>query len=96
LYSIQGFEYSCKCAGLGRSEGHEHLNYKSLKCAEVSDGLSNLFSTWAYEAENICNEKSMSVFMLPLRMRRHIIYRFIVLYFPMFFLDMVHLQLDII
>jgi len=38
----------------------------------------------------------MSVFMLPLRMRRHIIYRFIVLYFPMFFLDMVHLQLDII
>jgi len=22
---------------MGRSEGHEHLNYKSLTCAEVSD-----------------------------------------------------------
>jgi len=58
--------------------------------------LSNLFSTLAYGAENICNKKSVSVFMLPPRMRRHIMYGFIVLYFPMFFPDMVHLQLNII
>jgi hypothetical protein len=37
LCNIQGFGYSCKCAGVGRSEGHEHSHYNSLKCAEVSD-----------------------------------------------------------
>jgi hypothetical protein len=45
---MQGFEYSCKSIGVGRSEGHEQSHFCSLKYAEASrwrSGLSDDFST---------------------------------------------------
>jgi len=86
----------CRCGEKWRTWTLELQFIKMCRSFGWKSSLSNLFPIWAYEAQNICNEKSVSVFMLPPRMRRHIMYGFIVLYFPMFFLDMVHLQLDII